>query len=188
MTLSDLASLGSFVSGVAVLASLVFLYFQMRQMTEQVRQSEKNQRAAVRQGHAAISMDYHMRIAEGQLADVFSSIANGKAQPDLSELRQFLRMALSLFQLQDEMFEQYAEGLLSERHFAGFMRSMRETMSMPGMRVAWRVLRDRHGDEFREFVDRMIAETPLSAPLLSPERWAADLARELASKPEWTTP
>jgi hypothetical protein len=41
MSLSDLASLGSFVSGVAVLVSLVFLYFQLRQMNAQVLQTEK---------------------------------------------------------------------------------------------------------------------------------------------------
>jgi hypothetical protein len=187
MTLSDLASLGSVVSGIAVLVSLVFLYFQMRQMTEQVRQSEKNQRAAVRQGHAAISMDYHMRIAEGHLTDVFSSIANGAEKPELGELRQFLRMALALFLLQDEMFEQYAEGLISERHFAGFVGSMKRTMSMPGMRVAWRVLGDGHGDEFRAFVEKMIAETPLAAPLLSPGRWSAELAHVLAAQAERST-
>src|SRR5215472_17064452 len=54
MSLSDLASLGSFVSGVAVLASLIFLFFQIRQMPEQVKRSEKNQQAAVGQGRAAI--------------------------------------------------------------------------------------------------------------------------------------
>ena len=37
MSLSDLASLGSFVSGAAVLASLVFLFFQTRQMTSRVQ-------------------------------------------------------------------------------------------------------------------------------------------------------
>src|SRR5215469_13035796 len=49
MSLSDLASLGSFVSGVAVLASLVFLYFQLRQIGLQVKQAEKNQQASIRQ-------------------------------------------------------------------------------------------------------------------------------------------
>ncbi|HEX3432128.1 MAG TPA: hypothetical protein VHT03_14710 [Rhizomicrobium sp.] len=43
MSLSDLASLGSFVSAFAVLASLVYLALQ-------VRQAEKNQRAILNQG------------------------------------------------------------------------------------------------------------------------------------------
>jgi hypothetical protein len=37
MTLTDLASIGSFVSGVAVLASLIFVGFQLKQNTQAVR-------------------------------------------------------------------------------------------------------------------------------------------------------
>jgi hypothetical protein len=48
MSLSDLASIGSFVSGFAVLVSLIFLYFQLRQIHAQVLQEEKNQQAANR--------------------------------------------------------------------------------------------------------------------------------------------
>ena len=53
MSLSDLASLGSFVSGVGVLISLIFLYFQVRQVNAQVGQAEKNQQAAIRQERSA---------------------------------------------------------------------------------------------------------------------------------------
>ena len=42
MSLSDLASLGSFVSGVAVLATLVFLLLQTRQNTLVLRRAEAN--------------------------------------------------------------------------------------------------------------------------------------------------
>ena len=45
MSLSDLASLGSFVSGVAVLISLIYLALQ-------VRQTEKNQQSLMQQGQA----------------------------------------------------------------------------------------------------------------------------------------
>jgi hypothetical protein len=53
MSLSDLASLGSFVSGFAVLISLIFLYFQLRQVNRQVRQAEINQRSLVGQTRTA---------------------------------------------------------------------------------------------------------------------------------------
>ena len=43
MTLSDLASIGSLISGTAVLVSLVYLSLQ-------VRQTERNQQASIRQG------------------------------------------------------------------------------------------------------------------------------------------
>src|ERR1041385_6785977 len=42
MTLSDLASLGSFVSGLAVCITLVVLALQIRQNTREMRRSELN--------------------------------------------------------------------------------------------------------------------------------------------------
>lgn len=45
MTLSDLASLGSFVSGLAVAITLVFLLLQARQNTQNLRSSVQQARA-----------------------------------------------------------------------------------------------------------------------------------------------
>ena len=53
MSLSELAEIGSFISGAAILSSLIFLYFQLRQINRQVKQAEKNQLSAIRQGRAA---------------------------------------------------------------------------------------------------------------------------------------
>ena len=53
MSLSDLASLGSFVSGVAVLVSLVFLYVQLRQLAKQVAQAETNQRTMINESYVS---------------------------------------------------------------------------------------------------------------------------------------
>ena len=46
MSLSDLASIGSLVSGVAVLGSLIYLALQ-------VRQTDRNQQAAIRHSRGA---------------------------------------------------------------------------------------------------------------------------------------
>ena len=51
MSLSDLASIGSFVSGVAALVSLVYHAIQ-------VRQAEKNQRAVLNHGYMTRVADY----------------------------------------------------------------------------------------------------------------------------------
>ena len=57
MSLSDLASVGSFVSGIAVLVSLIYLALQ-------VRQAEKNQRALIHQGRVAQSTERFLRFAD----------------------------------------------------------------------------------------------------------------------------
>ena len=57
MSLSDLASLGSFVSGVAVLATLILVFFQMRQ-------ANLNQRSLMQQARASRAMNLIMAQAE----------------------------------------------------------------------------------------------------------------------------
>src|SRR5215469_4320936 len=100
MSLSDLASLGSFVSGVAVLASLVLLFFQMRQMTEQVRQAEKNQQAAVQQARSHKVVDMFRDRASNPALQAAFHLANER--PDDMTPAQFMAFtmnALATFRL-----------------------------------------------------------------------------------------
>src|SRR5215472_18516570 len=90
MSLSDLASLGSFVSGFAVLVSLVFLYFQLRQLGIQVRQAEKNQVASIGHTRATRMVDFLMRRATSpQFADAVRKGSWGHDDVSLTELAQF---------------------------------------------------------------------------------------------------
>ena len=57
MSLSDLASLGSFVSGIAVLMSLVYLALQ-------VRQTERNQQISIRHSRASRTVQLHLALAD----------------------------------------------------------------------------------------------------------------------------
>jgi hypothetical protein len=63
MSLSDLASLGSFVSGFAVLVTLVLLLLQMRQ-------SNQNQRALMSQGNIDRIGNILRWLAEPHIADL----------------------------------------------------------------------------------------------------------------------
>src|SRR5262249_46462438 len=106
MSLSDLASLGSFVSGLAVLVSLVFLYFQVRQVTAQVRQAERNQQASIRHSHISRSVDIHLAQADPGLAEVWH---HGAWNPDAvtqTELWQFLSLCRGRFQHAEDGFYQ----------------------------------------------------------------------------------
>jgi len=57
MSISDLAAIGSFVSGIAVAVTLVFLVIQ-------IRQTNRNQRSLMQQGHLTMLVDASMRWAE----------------------------------------------------------------------------------------------------------------------------
>ncbi len=56
MSLSVLASLGSFVSGFAVLISLIYLALQ-------VRQTERNQQVSIRHSRATRIVELHLALA-----------------------------------------------------------------------------------------------------------------------------
>src|SRR5262245_52134940 len=104
MSLSDLASLGSFVSGAAVLASLVFLFLQMRQMTQ-------NQRALMHQGMTSRVTEVSRWIAEPHMADLLSRVDAVETQFTRVELRQlqsFLNAALNSLR---DTFRQHRAGL-----------------------------------------------------------------------------
>ena len=63
MTLSDLASIGSLVSGAAVLGSLIYLALQ-------VRQTDRNQMAAIRHSRVTRAVDVLMAHADPSLAAI----------------------------------------------------------------------------------------------------------------------
>jgi hypothetical protein len=63
MSLSDLASLGSFASGLAVTVTLIFLVIQ-------TRQANRNQRALMQQGRAASQVDLLLRYSESYFGRV----------------------------------------------------------------------------------------------------------------------
>src|SRR5215469_6320273 len=118
MSLSDLSSLGSFVSGVAVLVSLIFLYQQLRQIGAQIEQAEKNQRAAIRAERASRTTEYILTGVEPSAADaIYKGFA---ADDDISstQIRQFASYCTARFVNAEEAYSQHAVGLLDEPAYA----------------------------------------------------------------------
>jgi hypothetical protein len=157
MTLSDLAALGSFVSGVAVLVSLVFLWFQLRQMNEQVRQSERNQRAQIRQTHS-------MRISENFLrrvdhADLWVKTYKEEPLTDAEIYQVFQATSAVWFHIEDSYY-QHRDGLLDEAAGQANLTGLKFAMQLPQFRAAWPFIRPSTiGTDFVSVVDKMMAET-----------------------------
>src|SRR5215469_1826562 len=90
MSLSDLASLGSFVSGIAVLVSLIYVAVQLRQ-------AAKHQRALMHQGYAArVSENLHW-LAEPVNAGLRARVIAGETEftpEELYRLRMFCRVGI----------------------------------------------------------------------------------------------
>jgi len=175
MSLSDLASLGSFVSGVAVLASLGFLYFQMRQMTEQVRQAEKNQQANVHQARVARSSDQLFRIAEhSHLTQAYLKGIGGTDDITEEEVTQFAFLVSALLRSAEDIYFQFNLGLLDEASRDNNLGALRLVLSTRGGMAMWRVVSSRYDKDFVQRIEMLLPAVPTATPTI--ERWKKQLA------------
>lgn len=178
MSLSDLASIGSFVSGFAVLVSLVFLYFQLRQVTEQVKQAEKNQRTLIRATRATRIITILLETTEPSLADAVWLGNAGEEEMTDTQLHQFAQYATARFFNAEDSYYQYRNGVLDEHAFESFSEGLRLAMSAPGLRAAYRKLRHHYGKEFAAYLDGILKETEVARITEAAASWRAAFAAE----------
>jgi hypothetical protein len=165
MSLSDLASLGSFISGLAVLVSLIFLYFQLRQVNQQVRQAEINQRAFMNQGVATRVIEILKFAGEKENVAPFARATSGETEfsaEELMFLSLFLRM--TLMNMQDTRV-QHAQGLATQIVLDYGTGVVRGLLGFPAFRALWPRLRPTLAPDTASFVDTFIAEVPLAQPI-----------------------
>ena len=172
MSLSDLASLGSFVNGVAVLISLIYLALQ-------IRQTKRNQQIAIRHTRASRIVDLQLALADSGVANAW---LHGSASPQeltQTELSQFTNLCRALFFHFEDSFYQREEGLLNNDAFETVVAGARLSARSPGWRVAWKIARPNFGGRFRDFMDGVVASSAVEPPLdLSLEGWKAAFAAE----------
>ena len=151
MSLSDLASLGNFVSGFAVLVSLLFLI-------QQIRQANKNQRAMIQQGRATRIADFLLHVAEPSLLPAWSSGLRGDKRISPDQYFQFMYIARARFISFEDSFLQRRSGLMEEGVFLGHMNSFRQVFNAPGLRAVWRMTRESYESDFAELFYRISTE------------------------------
>ena len=183
MSLSDLASLGSFVSGLAVLVSLIFLYFQVRQVNQQVRQTEKNQQAAIRQTRTGQVMTVVTSGIEPSAAEALNKGERG--EEDISEinLRQFRQYCRAAFWGWEDGFYQHSSGLFTDAAFTTYTINIRQIMRSIGFRTQWRLQRRTWGPEYVAWMDKLLAETPIDDSGDTAGQWRNALAAERSGAP-----
>jgi hypothetical protein len=171
MSLSDLASLGSFVSGLAVLISLIYLAIQ-------VQQAEQNQKAQIQQGRAARLVDLQLRLADPANAEIYVRGMSGEAFEAATDLQRFRGLILASLYSMEDTFLQHKAGLLDDDHFAGFRQRVAALFASIGFRAIWRDVRMFHGCEFREFFDELANASRDQLAASASARWRESLAAE----------
>jgi hypothetical protein len=172
MTLSDLASVGSFVSGGAVAISLILLLMQ-------VRQNNKTVRATMQQSRTARYTEQILRPTEPYLCEALTRALQGDVTMDACMIMAFSRHAANVFWNSEDVFLQHRSGAIDRFAFESDMALLRKFVEIPAYRVGWRVNRDFATGEFQVFVDNLISETTPVRFLDVPATWKTLMTAEL---------
>ena len=171
MSLSDLASLGSFVSGFAVLISLIYLALQ-------VRQAEKNQRAIIHQGRIEQSADRLLRLMEPELLKPFMKGLYGRdASTEELEFQQFVFAMAAIAREIADLYFQNDLGLLDEATLQGQLVPLYAALRSPGGKAFWKLTRGFADPRIRERVDALDARLPVQPPTQMFDAYKAELAK-----------
>ena len=175
MSLTDLASLGSFVSGFAVLVSLIFLYFQLRQINAQAVQADRHQQATTRAVRMSRIVDIWMGTTEPSLADALAKGSEGSADITDTQVRQFFAFSHARFYNAQDTLQQFRQGLLDNEVFENLVGALKISLSQPGTLAFFENHASGFSPELAKLVRSVASETSLH---LSDEtaRWRADVA------------
>jgi hypothetical protein len=173
MSLSDLASLGSFASGIAVLASLIYLSLQ-------VRQAAKHQRSQILDTRTSRFFDWEMRLADPSLTAAWQKVYDTKAEFTPLEFRQLSLVARALFAMGEHTYFQQQQGLIDDDAFETARKSWATHLSMPAMRVLWRNFRAEVAPGYAAEMDAAM-ERASPTPPLSFAQFNHLLAEEIAA-------
>ena len=163
MSLSDLASIGSFVSGASVFVSLVFLYFQLRKVNEQVTLNTKHTQALVWQGATDRAVSQVLQMANADLSAAYLMGNGDKATPEAIRQRQFELQVFAWFEISfAEMFQQWEDGLVRDERwnriradlclFLGAERGTRRFLSERIRALASAAYCDRYYDFLKQLI------------------------------------
>ena len=167
MSLTDLASLGSFVSGVAVLVSLIFLYFQLRQVRQQVEQNNRHTQALIWQEATARGVNALLAMADADLCAAYIAGNGGTPTPEAIKERQFfLQVSASSLSMED-IFRQWNEELMTDVRFDRVRKHYpRRLAAEPGTRrvISGTVLSNVSTDDpYYAYLTQVLAEAEAQA-------------------------
>jgi hypothetical protein len=177
MTLSDLASIGTFVSAGAVVISLAYL-------GSQIRQARIHQQAAIRSGRANRMVTANTAAQEPSIAVAISKGLRASGDISDTQYAQFAHFCRASFYNAEDTYFQHKLGLLSDEAFASFIASVQGWAARaPGMRAGWKQFRGLFVAEFAEWMDHTLAQARTAPPVDGFAQWRALVDAEAAGSP-----
>jgi hypothetical protein len=171
MNLSDLASIGPFVSAGAVVISLIYV-------SVQVRQAHRYQQASIRQGRSTRIVNLFMGASNPSVADAVAKGIAGAEGISSTQFEQFRYYCMAEISHAEDSFYQHQDGLLNDAAFETFVSALKGWFRSSGVRAVWKGTRNAFAGEFVEFMDKICAETPIVSSFDVLAQWKSDVAAE----------
>jgi hypothetical protein len=149
MSLSDLASIGNFVSGIAVVFSFIFLAMQLRQ-------ANLNQRSLMQQGRASRTMQMLERISEPEVAKVMARADRHDVDLEAWEVYVLRGTHGSYFAHFEDTYLQFKAGTLDAVSWSSEVAILTGVTHLPQYRAVWRVVKSLYSEGYRAFVDQLM--------------------------------
>ncbi len=151
MSLLEWGALGELIGGVAIIISLIYVGLQIRQNTIAQKLSTAHR----------ISEDladlYLMPAASDDMADIFiRGLTDIDAVEGTDRLR-FYGYLHKFFRTNENAHYQFTHGALESQAYEGISEQFRFIASTPGGRVYWQDRRSWYNDNFRDYVESLIA-------------------------------
>jgi hypothetical protein len=152
MSLEQFAWLGAAMSGVGVMLGLVYFSIELRHNTRAVRASAFQQ---VVNSFADVSLEL---AKDRRLVDLFVRAAKDYGSLDEIERTQYTYMILTYLRRAESVFFQTEIHMLSSEQWSGIRSSIKAVLTPPGTRICWGEVKNRFNPEFRDYIDKLIAE------------------------------
>jgi hypothetical protein len=150
MTLTDLASVGSFVSGIAVVISLIYLAVQ-------VRHAQKTQRALMHQARTERLINASLECMHTDICETVTKMANGEQLSSPLELmRAYYYMRIQVVTVEDALW-QHEAGFLDKDSLDTAILNLQRVVMLPAARAAWLMQRTQLPPAVRNRMDKLLA-------------------------------
>ncbi len=154
MKLKKYVQIAEIIGGIAVLVGLIFVGLELRQNTLM-------QRVTATQ---ALVVDYENAIdamaRTKETACIYVRGINGLDNLTPIERYQFFALWFHILRAGEQLHYYSLEGMVDQRIWRGFERQLEEIFQLPGVQQYWAVRGDWYSDEFQEYVEKFISESP----------------------------
>ena len=153
-SLNRIHKVGELIAAVAVVISLIFVGLEVQQNNKIQKQSATR----------SLARDWSNAVAayqDPELACLFVRLMTDTANLTLQEATQIEAVFWRIYKVHEEIHYLYEEGMIDESVWGGFRNNQVYNASFQGFRYWWQGYRNTFSPRFRNYMDELIAATPL---------------------------